>query len=186
MGRVFQRIIAPIILLLLVVLLIPFFYVRNYSQQITTTPDNKIVYQLPYPGILPDHPLYSLKVIRDRIQVFLTRDNLKKAEIYLLYSDKRLAMGQDLEKKGKASLAISTISKGEKYFLKIPELLRQAKEQGTSPSAEVVERIKVSNQKHKEVIGEMLQNIPQGSQEELNSVLKISQESEEAMRRLQK
>src|SRR3989304_6415715 len=98
MEKIFQRIIPPLFLLLLTLLIIPFFYVYNYSQPVTTTPDNKIVYQLPYPGILPDHPLYTLKAVRDRIQVFLTRDNLKKAEIYLLYSDKRLAMGQELEK----------------------------------------------------------------------------------------
>lgn len=186
MGRVFRKFIAPLALVLLIILIIPFFYVSNYSQQITTTPDNKIVYQLPYPGILPDHPLYVLKVTRDRIQAFLTRDNLKKAQLYLLYSDKRLAMAQDLEKKGKTSLAISTLSKGEKYFLKIPELLIQAKQQGTSPSAELIETIKVSNQKHKEVIGEMLQNMPQGSQEELNEVLKITQSCEDQLQGLQK
>lgn len=186
MERLLRKFIAPTILLVLVVLIIPFFYVYNYSQQITTTPDNKVVYQLPYPGILPDHPLYLLKVTRDRVQAFLTRDNLKKAELYLLYSDKRLAMGQDLEKKGKTALAITTLSKGEKYFLRIPELLRQAKEQGTSPSAELVERVKVSNQKHQEVISEMLQNVPQGSQEEINAVMKITQACKKQLQELPK
>lgn len=186
MEKVFQRIIAPLLLLLLVILIIPFFSVYNYSQLIATTPDNKVVYQLPYPGILPDHPLYLLKTTRDKIQVFLTRDNLKKAHLYLLYSDKRLAMAQALEKKGKTSLALSTLSKGEKYFLKIPPLLEQASEQGTSPSAEFVDIVKTSNDKHKEVITEMLQEIPQGSHESLNEIMKITQSGEDQMRALQK
>lgn len=186
MERALQKIIAPIVLLLLIILTIPFFYVYNYSQQITTTPDNKVVYQLPYPGILPDHPLYSLKVARDKVQDFLTRDNLKKAQLYLLYSDKRLAMAQALEKKGKITLALSTLSKGEKYFLKIPPLLRQAKEQGTSPSAELVDRMKISNEKHQEVLGELLQDIPQGEQQTIAEILKITQSVHGQLRELQK
>jgi hypothetical protein len=49
--------------------------------------------------------------------------NVKKANIYLLFSDKRAAMSVALLKKGKNQLAIDTFSKGEKYFLKIPDLL---------------------------------------------------------------
>lgn len=186
MEKIFQRVIAPLSLLLLTLLIIPFFYVYNYSQPVTTTPDNKVVYQLPYPGILPDHPLYFLKVTRDQIQAFLTRDNVKKAQLYLLYSDKRLAMAQALEKKGKTSLALTTLSKGEKYFLKIPPLLGQASEQGASPTAEFVDRVKTSNSKHKEAISEMLQEIPQGSHEPLNEIMKITESSEREMQELQK
>ena len=186
MEKLFQKFLVPLILLFLIILMTPFFYVHNYSQQIVTTPENKVVYQLPYPGILPDHPLYFLKVTRDRVQAFLTRDNLKKAQLYLLYSDKRLAMAEALEKKGKVSLALSTLSKGEKYFLKIPPLLRQAAEQGTSPSTELVDRIKTSNQKHKEDIGAMFQEIPQGNQEELNGIMKITQSCQDQLQTLQK
>ncbi len=152
---------------------IPFFYVFNYSQSIDLS-NNKVVYDLPYPGILPDHPLYFLKAIRDKLQDFFTRDNIKKAQLYLLYSDKRLAMTLALEKKGEDALAFSTLSKGEKYFLKIPDLLRQSKEQGTSPSAELVGEIKLSNQKHEEVIRQMLQELPQGNQESINQTLKMT------------
>ncbi len=186
MGRALQKIIAPIVLLFLIILTVPFFYVNNYSQQITTTPDNKVVYQLPYPGILPDNPLYFLKVTRDKVQDFLTRDNLKKAQLYLLFSDKRLVMAEALEKKGETTLALSTLSKGEKYFLKIPPLLRQAKEQGTSPSAELVDRIKISSKKHQEVIGRLLQDIPQGEQQAVSGILKITQSIHDQLQGLQK
>ncbi len=186
MGKLFRRFLAPLSLVFLTLLIVPFFYVYNYSQQVVTTPSNKVVYQLPYPGILPDNPLYFFKVTRDAIQVFLTRDNLKKAQLYLLFSDKRLAMAEALEKKGNVTLALSTLSKGEKYFLKIPPLLKEAKQQGTSPSAEMIDTIKTSNQKHKEDIAQMFQEIPQGSQDELTAIMKIVQSIQDQLQALQK
>ena len=39
--------------------------------QATPTP---VDYNLPYPGILPDHPLYPLQKIRDWLLVTFTRD----------------------------------------------------------------------------------------------------------------
>ncbi len=53
----------------------------------------KVEYNLPYPGILPDHPLYFLKQLRDKILDFLITDPVKKAEFYILQADKRLSMG---------------------------------------------------------------------------------------------
>ena len=55
------------------------------SEEATTEAQEEITesvnYQLPYPGrILPDHPLYFLKMIRDRIWLFFTTNSLKKAE----------------------------------------------------------------------------------------------------------
>lgn len=88
----------------------------------------KVVYELPYPGILPDNPLYFVKIVRDRIIEFLTRDNIKKAQLYLLFSDKRAASALVLVQNGKNSLAITTLSKGEKYFDQIP-LFDQLKKQ---------------------------------------------------------
>src|SRR3989344_1770388 len=79
--------------------------------------ENKSVdYDLPYPGLLPDHPLYFLKMMRDSAIGFLISDPLKKAEFDLLQADKRLNSGLYLlhnDKDKNAELAQSTISKGE-------------------------------------------------------------------------
>ena len=50
----------------------------------------QIQYELPYPGILPDNPLYFLKAIRDNVLGFFITDPLKKADYSLLMADKRL------------------------------------------------------------------------------------------------
>lgn len=133
---------------------------------------------MPYPGILPDHPLYAVKILRDRILDFITRDNIKKAQLYLLYSDKRVGMAQQLANKGKVKQAITTFSKAEKYFLKIPDLLKASKEQGASPSPELVEKIKASNRKHREILEIMLKDMPQGELEPLRQVQDLNEQIE--------
>ena len=53
--------------------------VLTYSQTITDNPQPKVLYNLPYPGLTPDNPLYFIKAVRDRIIDISTRDTLKKA-----------------------------------------------------------------------------------------------------------
>lgn len=79
-------------------------------------PQKKVEYELAYPGILPDHPLYFLKASRDRLVSFLINDTAKRAEFDLLTADKRIYAGIFLINKGKDELAVSTISKGNNYF----------------------------------------------------------------------
>jgi hypothetical protein len=53
-------------------------------------------YKLPYPGILPNHPLYRIKEFRDNLLERLTRDPIKKVELHLLFADKKIAAAQFL------------------------------------------------------------------------------------------
>ncbi len=145
-----------------------------HAQTITAFPQDKVVYNLPYPGILPDNPLYIVKIIRDRIWEFVTRDNLKKAELFLLFSDKRVAMAESLADKGKEMLAVSTLSKAEKYFQQIPDLMKNSKKQGVAASADFVNKVKASNIKHQEVIATFLKELPQGQADALNVILNLN------------
>lgn len=159
-------------LLISFIVLVPFitYFVLGASETLVKTPQEKVIYNLPYPGLLPDSPLYITKIIRDKITDFLTRDNLKKAELYLLNSDKRASMSMALALKGKNQLAIDTFMKGEKYFIKIPDLLRSAKKQGTQAPSGFIEILKLSNAKHKEMIGELIKVLPQGLNEPLTQL----------------
>ena len=170
--------IGRFILIFLFLILIPAmaYFVMESSGASVNTPQEKVIYNLPYPGILSDHPLYFVKIIRDRLTEFLTRDNVKKAQLYLLYSDKRVAMAMTLAKKGKSQPAIEAFSKGEKYFLKIPDLLRAAKEQGGPAPSSFVETLKLSNAKHTELIGELMKTLPESNQSGINGLLKLNLE----------
>jgi hypothetical protein len=154
------------------------------SDQLIKTPEEKVIYDLPYPGLLPDSPLYPAKIIRDQMTIFLTRDNFKKAQLYLLYSDKRVAMSLVLAKKGKNQLVIDTFSKGEKYFLKIPDLLKSAKKQGDQAPSNFIETLKLSNTKHKELIGELIKILPQGLNESLQQLSDLNQQVKTAIESL--
>jgi len=87
-----------------------------------------VEYQLPYPGILPDHPIYKLKMLRDRILELLTTDQIKKADFYLLQADKRLAASILLLEKENDSLSETTSSKGLDYLEKTINQINEAKE----------------------------------------------------------
>lgn len=81
------------------------------------TPMPEILYGLPFPGkILPDNWLWYFKAIRDRFQYKITTDKLKKAELSLLYSDKRLGASLTLMENKKPDLGVSVLTKGEKYL----------------------------------------------------------------------
>lgn len=163
---------SRIIIVLFIIITLPAvgYFVMESSGATAVTPDQKVIYDLPYPGLLSDHPLYYVKIVRDRITEFLTRDNLKKAQLYLLYSDKRAAMAVTLATKGKNSQAIDALSKAEKYFLKITPLLKEAKEQGNSAESNFIETLKLSNAKHEELIGELIKALPTGFDEQLRQI----------------
>ncbi|OGK18961.1 hypothetical protein A3G67_00065 [Candidatus Roizmanbacteria bacterium RIFCSPLOWO2_12_FULL_40_12] len=168
-----KKIGVPIILGIFLLFIVPVFYLVDYSQQVSLNQD-KVEYQLPHPGILPDHPLYVFKAARDKVLEFFTRENIKKAELYLLFSDKRVKMAEELASKGKSNLAITTFSKAEKYFLKIPDLLRDSKKQGVGPSAELIDHLKKSNEKHAEVLSVLLETLPEGEQEGLSQIRELN------------
>lgn len=82
----------------------------------SSTPEIEVPYYLPYPGILPDSFLWPVKAVRDKAWLLLTRDNMKRANLLLLFADKRVGMAAALAQGGKANLAVSTATKGEKYL----------------------------------------------------------------------
>lgn len=126
---------------------------------VTPTPkEQKIEYNLPYPGILPDHPLYFLKQIRDKIMDFLIVDPVRKAEFYILQADKRLSMGITLANDKKNVLSEVTVSKGEKYMSQAVETLAKMKAAGTTIPGNLLSQITQSIAKHMEVLEGMIAN----------------------------
>lgn len=126
----------------------------------------EIEYDLPWPGVLPDHPLYWLKMIRDRIWGFLIRDPLKKSQWCLLMADKRIWAAQLLIDKGKFGLVVSTVTKAEKYLERAVSRAYQAEEMGKGDKI-FFEKIAKASLKHEEILQEILDKAP----EELKTVI---------------
>lgn len=104
-----------------------------------------------FPGILPDHFLYPLKMIRDRIWLFLTTGPLKKAELLLVFADKRLMASQALIDKGKVDKAVSTATKAEKYLERTIAQEARARSAGKDTNA-LLEKLSRASLKHEEIL----------------------------------
>lgn len=156
----------------LIIFVLAFFNVKNASAQSIDLDGREVPYTLPYPGLLPDHPLYFLKAVRDRVQDVFIVDRLENAKLYIHYSDKRANAARSLAEKGRNDMAITTMSKAEKYALKVPDLLKKTKKKDR---VEVIEQAKTSNQKHKQLIEEFLKELPEGDEVRITEILRINE-----------
>ena len=133
----------------------------------------EVDYYLAYPGILPDHPLYWLKMARDRILLLLMNDPLQKFDRLLLYADKRLGAAKVLIEGNQLGLGVTTATKAEKYLersLEEFEKLRQAEK----ATPELEDRFEKALLKHTEVIEKLLEKIPDQTKPALEKSLEIS------------
>lgn len=135
------------------------------TPQPTTAPSKEqpinIVYNLAYPGsVLQDSPFWFLKALRDRLWFFVTTNPGKKAELALLFADKRLAASQILFERNKPSLAFPTLSKGEKYLEMAVELGKENMKTGMD-TVPFWQRLAQAALKHRQVIEEMLKIAPE-------------------------
>jgi len=118
----------------------------------------KVEYYLPYPGILPDHFLYPIKMIRDKILLFLTTEPLKRAQRLLHYADKMVEAARILVEGGKPELGVSTATKAEKYLEQAIAQERIANEKGKDTNT-LLERLSKATLKHEEVLLEMSEKV---------------------------
>ena len=116
----------------------------------TSTPE-PVDYYLVYPGILPDHFLYPLKMIRDRMWLLLTTGTKQKAQVMLLFADKRLGAGKALIEGGKQQLGMTTITKGEKYLEQAVDQLKAAKDKDQD-IGDLQEKFNKAAAKHEDVL----------------------------------
>ena len=121
----------------------------------------EVDYQMPYAGsVLPDNPLWVFKAARDRIWYLITSSPLRKAELALLFSDKRLESAATLLENKKANIAVSTLTKGEKYLEVAVTEEKIARAQNYDTSA-FLTRLAVASLKHREIIEGLMPLVPE-------------------------
>ena len=131
-----------------------------FSQSPTPTPiigqKIEVDYFVAYAGkVLPDSPLWPLKALRDKLWLAVTLNLSKKAEILLLFADKRLAMAQELMGKQNAELSVSTLTKAEKYLEEAINQERKARAKGQD-TTEFAKRLHIATLKHRQILEEIL------------------------------
>lgn len=146
----------------------------------------KVDYYLPYPGILPDHFLYPIKMIRDRILVFFTANPLKRAELFLLFADKRIGAAKSLVEGGKKELGVTTLTKAEKYLEKVVNQEKMAREKGKDTIA-FLEKMGKASLKHEELLLEIKEKVGESGQKAVDDALSYPRRAyEQVMERLKK
>lgn len=143
--------------------------IEGRSQQTKTSDDTPIDidYQLAFPGsVLPDSPLWPVKALRDKVWLWVTTSHTRKAELLLLFSDKRLGSAKVLFGKGSHSLALSTLTKAEKYLEEASRQEEINRKEGLE-TADFLERIAIASLKHYQVMQDILETTP----EEAKSVI---------------
>lgn len=157
-------------------------FIMAKSQPISIEERN-VVYQLPHPGMLPDNPFYFAKEVRDSMAQVATRDALRKSELALVVSDRKAAESLSLAQKGKDTLALQTITEAEKEFAQISIWLKESKASGVNPTNDFMDILYQSNTKHKEVILELMKELPQ---ENLSTIKKVFDQNETIYKELKK
>lgn len=119
-----------------------------------------INYSLPYAGeVLPDSPLWKLKALRDKVWFTITTSHIRKAQLALLFADKRLVMSKILFEKGKSEVAVATFTKGEKYLPIAVEEEKIARKQGVNTN-DFLQQLAIAALKHKEVAEGLIELAP--------------------------
>lgn len=128
-------------------------------------------YNFPYPGMLPDNPLYLLKVARDNIVSQLVRDPTTKAFYFLLLSDKRVAAGSMLMKNKKPTVAKATFIKATDYYSAAVDLAVSEKKSGRDVG-DLAAKLVVAGVSHEEILAKSY--VPTARQKNLEALDRIT------------
>lgn len=115
-----------------------------------------VEYALPYPGILPDHPLYMFKKLRDQILERLISDPVRKMEFYMLQADKGVNTAVFLAAKQNDTLSDESLRLAQVHLAKAVEKAKELKEQGKEVPPYMVERFGNALRKYESVMMEMV------------------------------
>ena len=161
--------IALIILLVSILRSASVKYSFSLPPQIPSGPQSQIDidYELAFPGkVLPGDPFWNLKVARDKFWLAISPSVSRKAELSLLFADKRLVAAKTLFEKGEFEPGYMVLMKGEGYLESAFEYAQAAKDKGEEMTTGLT-RIAIASLKHREVIDEILLIAPEDARPEI-------------------
>lgn len=163
-----------------------FFAGSSFAQVASPTPTPTpatVKYDLAFPGMLPDHPLYKIKVLRDKITLLLTRDPMKKAQYHLLLADKRIHMAAILADKGEIELAKETALKGENEYTLLVFLF---KDEVKKPDKKLFDRLEKAALKHQEILRSIVNKVEDKDEKTFITVIEFSERNLEELKTIYK
>lgn len=137
--------------------------------------DSQVEYNLPNPGtVLPDSAVWPIKVIRDRLWVLVTTDENRKAELLLLFADKRLGSAKILFERNAPDLGIATLEKAQMYLWQAYEQERVIRVNG-GDTTDFLDRLLRASLKHYELMERIYESAPDETRPAIIRMEKVSQ-----------
>ena len=143
------------------------------------TASSSVNYDLTYPGILPDNPLYFLKMAKDNLLSFFIGKPIEKATFILLQSDKQISASKLLLSQNKdTSLIHETTVNSQNYFQAAIDTTVDAKKQGYDIH-EIIGILQAASKKHHQIIDEINSNL---NSEDQKQFVDVSEKADELMK----
>lgn len=179
----YKNIIPLVFLLFLFNVTVTFAQTPTINLSPTSTQPAPVKYTLPYPGMLPDNPLYKMKVLRDKITIKLMSEPQKKIDFYLLQTDKQMAMVPLLVDKKSIDLAKKTALKAENNFT---ELTFVYKIYSLKPDNKAMNKFKTAALKHQEVLKNAMLKVEPEDKKTFQQVINFSKTNVEELEKISK
>lgn len=130
------------------------------------------------PGLLPDHPLYFLKTIFEKVKLFLTFDLEEKAKLLGKLVETKLEETEVMLKKGKAKEAQKSLDAYLDYMSAMGKVVNKEDYEGKVMEA-VIERVEKAHERHIEVLSGLQEEVPDEAKEAIKHALEVSQHGKE-------
>ena len=143
------------------------------SGQGATGSAKPVQYYLPHYGILPTHPLWIVKAVRDRLWLALTINDLKRANLLLLLGDKRIGMANELFSADNAEEGVPAAYKAEQY---LEAAFNEEEDIAKSwfDTTDLLTRFALSALKHREVLNAISVKAPDDARPHITEALNIT------------
>ncbi|HCM37167.1 MAG: hypothetical protein UV61_C0001G0067 [Candidatus Gottesmanbacteria bacterium GW2011_GWB1_43_11] len=141
---------------------------QESSPQAPKSSPSPVIYSLPFPGILPDHPLFFVKVLRDKILLILISNQVKRVDFLILLADKYLKMSMMLLDKNKEDLAAKTLADGVGYLSQAEVEIFKISNSNTSEVRSLKDRFEGSLAKEQEVVEGIINRTDLNSVDQFN------------------
>ncbi len=133
-------------------------------------------YDQVYPGLLPDHPLYFLKIARDNVVGFFKGKPIEKADFALLQADKQFSATHVLiTQKNNPELAQTTLTYGQQYLEEAIVQTRAAQKEGMNIQ-EMAEKVQQASKKHLLAVEELKKSLNAQDQDKYKETKKRAEE----------
>ncbi len=129
--------------------------------------------ELPYPGLLPDSPIYFLKSARDKVIGYFIFGEDKKALYALTLADKRLSEAKALFDKGEDGLASVTAEQAGVENENAQEHLVKAEVEEKNVTA-IIEKLAANSARQQAVLARILEKAPEQAKAAIEHAMEMS------------